>query len=486
MTLQEHAIAIARVSTVHQREEDQTPGLVTYAQGRAYVLDAIIPINGKSAFHGKHLKHVLAAIDQYVRKGEATVVIFRDVDRSSRQGAQATFDLRGEIIRAGGRMEFSGQEYLNDQRTQEMLLGLLATAAREESETKSRRTLQGNAASAQRGEVTGKPAWGYQFGTVDGKRVLVPTDLGREWIPRIYTLCAEGKSLRYLRDLLSESGVPSPGKATAWSISTLTRLIASPTYKGDRRGKGNLEYETLVTAELWAQANLALKSRVIRGRSTVKSEPVLLKPYCGACWGVLRDGAALNVKQPDGTVKLTPTGRSPMYRRVKLYKGKRYTYYGCCGHGPANRTCGAPGIPEAVLDQAVDEIMAADQRPHFVLEFIPGDDKAEKLAKINDAIALAGHSSDYSKVAELAAEAEQIRQEPHRRGRTERRATGMTVGEHWQGLNLTEKREELMKWTVVAWPDKVRVLGQWHDSGTTVGAIIRGAEDGGGLEDEGT
>jgi DNA invertase Pin-like site-specific DNA recombinase len=477
MTTQEHAIAIARVSSGKQREEDQTPGLLQYSERKGYILDAIIPINAKSAFHGKHLKQVHEAIEQYIRKGQATVVIFRDVDRSSRQGAQATFDLRGAITRAGGRLEFSGQEYLNDQRTQEMLLGLLATAAREESETKSRRTLQGNAASAARGEVTGKPAWGYEFGAVNGKRVLVPTELGREWIPRIYNLCTEGKSLRYLRDLLSDAGVPSPGRATAWSISTLTRLIASPTYKGDRRGKGNLEYEVLVTAELWAQANLALQSRVIRGRSTVKSEPALLKPYCGACWGVLRDGAALNVKQADGTVKLTPTGKSPMYRRVKIYNGKRYTYYGCHGHGPACKTCGAPNIPEAALDKAVDEIMAADKRLHWVLEYIPGDDKAEKLAKLNDAIALAGRSGDYTKVAELAAEAERIRQQRHRKGRTERRDTGMTVGAHWQTLNLVEKREELAKWTVVAWPDKVKVLGSWNDDGTVIGAVIGGAEE---------
>jgi Recombinase len=327
-------------------------------------------------------------------------------------------------------MEFSGQEYLNDQRTQEMLLGLIATAAKEESETKSRRTLQGDAAAAVRGEATGKPAWGYTFGMVEGKRVLVPTELGREWIPRIYNLCAEGKSLRHLRDLLSGKGVPSPGKAEAWSISTLTRLIASPTYKGDRRGKGSLKYEVLVTAELWTQANQALKSRVIRGRSTVKSEPVLLKPYCGECWGIPRDGAALNVKQVDGTVKLTPTGKSPMYRRVKIHKGKRYTYYGCHGHGPACRTCGAPGIPEAMLDAAVDAIMAADKRPHWVLEFVPGDDNAEKLAKINDAIALAGQTGDYAKVSELAAEAQLIRDQPHRKGRTERRLTGKTVGAH--------------------------------------------------------
>ena len=84
--MQEHAIAISRVSSGRQREEDQTPGLTQYGERKGYILEAIIPINGKSAFHGKHLKHVQQAVEQYIKNGEATVVIFRDVDRSSRQG----------------------------------------------------------------------------------------------------------------------------------------------------------------------------------------------------------------------------------------------------------------------------------------------------------------------------------------------------------------------------------------------------------------
>ena len=257
----EHAILIPRVSTARQKEENQLPLMQVFAEARGYIVDAVVPISGKSAFHGKHLKQVLKAIDEHIRQGNATVVIFRDVDRQSRQGAQAAFDLRGEIIRAGGRMEFSGQEYLNEQRTQEMLLGLLATSAREESETKSRRTLQGNTAKASAGELTGKPSWGYAVGLVDGLRILVPTKLGRKWVPRIYGLAAEGKSLEYIRNLLSAEGVESPMKSKEWNVTGIRRLIVSPTYKGDRKGKGNMVYEPLVSAELWQVANTALKAR---------------------------------------------------------------------------------------------------------------------------------------------------------------------------------------------------------------------------------
>ena len=474
----EHVVLIPRVSTKGQKEENQLPLMQVFAEGRGYIVDAVVPINGKSAFHGRHLKFVRAAVEQYVKNGNATVVIFRDVDRQSRQGAQAAFDLRGEIIRAGGRMEFSGQEYLNEQRTQEMLLGLLATSAKEESETKSRRTLQGNTANALAGQLTGKPTWGYSIGMVDGLRVLVPNELGRKWIPQIYQLAAEGKSLQYIRNLLSSEGVKSPMKSKEWNVTGIRRLIVSPTYKGDRKGKGNMKYEALVGTELWQTANAALKSRQAGFKAGERLVSALAKPYCGACWGVLRDGAAKNVKQSDGTFKLVPSGKSPMYRSTSVKFGKRYTYYICTGHGPAKKSCGAQAIPETELDQAINETMAADTRLHWVFEYIAGDDNAERIAKLNDQIALAGREMDYTKVAELAAEAERVRQMPHRRGRTEKRYTGLTVGKHWESLDLAGKREELRKWEIIAYLDHVKIVGPWHDEPgrTVIGDMIE-AED---------
>ena len=52
-----------------------------------------------------------------------------------------------------------------------MLLGLLATAAREESETKSRRKLQGNGVKRNNGELIGRVPWGYDPVTRTGFRL---------------------------------------------------------------------------------------------------------------------------------------------------------------------------------------------------------------------------------------------------------------------------------------------------------------------------
>ena len=441
---QEHAIAIARVSSVKQREEDQRPGLTKFADGRGYELDAMVEIHGRSAFHGKHLKQVLQAIEEYVHLGDATVVIFRDVDRSSRQGAQATYDLRGQVIKAGGRMEFAGQEYLNDQRNQDMLLGILATAAREESETKSRRKLQGNEARAARGEVNGRPAWGYDLCDADGKQILIPNDLGRKWIPVIFQAAVDGASLRSIQTMLR--GVPSPQKNGVWNEATIRRIIASPTYHGGRVGKGNMKYKALVSTELWLDANKAIKARTKTGRCTTKREPALARPICGGCYGVKRDGA------PDGT--------SPMYRKSRL----GHDYYTCTGQGAARKSCGAKVIPCDKLDAAVDAAMATRSGPHYELVWIAGDDKAEQLAAINEKIAAAAKEGRYDLIPELSAQAGEINTKRVRKARVEKRNSGKTVGEHWQTLDIDGKRDELLKWKVIAYPDgRVSVEAPWQD-----------------------
>ncbi len=300
----ERAILVPRVSaksnTQTEYEMNQLPGMQAYADSKGYIVepDAIIPIYGKSAFHGRHLKILRAAIDKHVRNGNATVVIFRDVDRSSRQGPQATYDLRGEIIRAGGRMEFSGIPMLNDQRAQEGYLSMYAMMAREESEAKSRRQTDGLAKAQARGIATGKPAWGYAFGEINGMRSFVPTEIGKLWVPRIYQWATDGKSLRFIAEQITEAGIESPQANGLWGKTTIQRMIANPTYYGGRTGKGNLEYEALISVEKWQQANIAVQGRNRQGRNPVKRVPAFVVPFCGACYGERRTGA--------------PSGKSPM------------------------------------------------------------------------------------------------------------------------------------------------------------------------------
>jgi DNA invertase Pin-like site-specific DNA recombinase len=444
MNEQEHAIAIARVSAGKQKEEDQTPGLVKFSEMQGYILDHVEPIKGKSAFHGRQVKQIMAAVKKHVENGPATVVIFRHVDRSSRQGVFEGYKLITQIMDRGARVEFSApdQQFLN---RQPELLGLYFKMAEAESEVKRDRKLQGNASRAARGEVNGRPAWGYDFKIVNNLQILVPNELGRKWIPEIFIAAANGKSLRFIQTMLK--GVPSPQKNGLWNEATIRRIIASPTYYGERIGKGGMNYEPLVTFDLWQEANQAVTGRIKRGRGTVKREPALVRPICGACYGDKREGA--------------PSGKSPMYRKSRF----GHDYYVCTGHGPARKTCGTKNIPVGLFDAAVDDAMSKRSGPHIEIKRIPGDDRAKQLESINAQIDVLAKKNQYAQIAELSAKAAEIMsQQPVRKERIVKERSGMTEGQHWSTLtSLEEKRNELLKWEIIAYPDgRVRIATPWQ------------------------
>jgi DNA invertase Pin-like site-specific DNA recombinase len=427
----EHAIAIARVSARKQYVEDQTPGLQAFSDGQGYVLDAIIPIRGKSAYHGKHLKYVMKAINDYVRNGDAVVVIFREPDRQSRQGAQAAYDLRGEIIRAGARMEFSAMPKLNDQRTQESELARVAENAREESEIKSRRRSQGIDRRKREGKVNGACPWGYAIDRV--LEILVPTPDGRLWIPKIFEWRASGRSNRSIALALKAAGVLSPQGNPVWIERSIQRIIVNPTYKGERSGKGNMQYEALVSAELWADANAALAaSNNSPGRRPVDREPLLIEPVCAVCLGWKREGC--------------PSGRSPMYRKQAVRAGKTYSYIACSGHGPCRTSCGVKYMPEAAFIAALHKALLSDSRPHYEEKYTAGNDTSEQLAKINAEIAQATQDRNYALVAQLGQQAQAIEETQEViKATVEISNSGKTIGQHWASLTTDAERRDYLE-----------------------------------------
>jgi DNA invertase Pin-like site-specific DNA recombinase len=432
--MQEHALLIPRVSSTRQREEDQTPGLQAYADRKGYVVDpdCIVPVHGKSAFHGRHIKDVLAAVEKHVRNGKCTVVVFRHVDRSHRQGVFEGFDLLKKIMDAGARVEFSEQEYLSEQPG---MIGLFFDMAKKESEIKRDRTLQGNRVKRAAGELIGKAPWGYDpVLDGNGKRIgITPNDLGRKWIPAIFEYAINGKSLRYISEALT--GILSPQKKQLWHEDVVGRIIANTTYHGMMKGNPNLEFEALVSVEVYKKANAAVNSRTRKGRSSVKHEQPLIRPICGACYGVKREGA--------------PSGRSPMYVARPTNKYGTYEYYRCKGHGPRRKSCGVPMIPVGTLNKIVDEAMAADDRLRITTEHVAGDDNNERRELINEKIKAATEAGNYELLMQLSREAMEIGPSV-RKSTTRTVVADITVGEHWKTLTREEKIEELLKYEVVA------------------------------------
>ncbi len=416
----EHAIAIARVSQGAQREEDQVPGLTAYAVDRkGYILDAVIPIHGKSAFHGRQVKHVLAAIDEHVRRGAATVVIFRHVDRSSRQGAFEGYGLIRQIMEAGARVEFSEQEFLNNQPG---ILGIFFEMAKAESEIKRDRKLQGIRVRSDAGKLNGKPPWGY----ASDNGVLTPNSLGSEWVPKIYRGVINGQSIRSLVAELKAHAVPSPQQNGVWNDSTVLRMIQNPTYKGDRVGKGEMEYVPLVPSDVWSQANEIVCRGYRRGRSTVTNIKALITPWCGDCYGRKRQGC--------------PTGQSPMYRSAS---GGR-AYYRCYGVGPERSTCGARLIPMAELDTLVERFICLDVTPHMITIYHPAEDNGETIKDISKRIRQADAAGDDDLMETLVSERKGLRLlGTLKPAWKEEKPSGLTRAQYYATLDLEGRRELL-------------------------------------------
>src|SRR5215467_2994189 len=181
------------------------------------------------------------------------------------------------------------------------------------------------------GSAVGRPAWGYEIVKVEGRKLFVPTETGRTYVPQIFQRAIEGHSVRQIVTWLTREGVPTEIGCGVWSDSYIAQMIKNSIYRGERKNGGRIEVEALVSTQVCETANAALAGRARTGRGTVKREKALLQPICAACYGQSREGCE--------------SGVSPMYR---IYVGPgnyRRPYYRCTGSGPQKRGCGAKLIP---------------------------------------------------------------------------------------------------------------------------------------------
>jgi DNA invertase Pin-like site-specific DNA recombinase len=433
-----YAIGVARVSTLKQDEKMQIPDIEDYSARKNYDLDAVVPIHGKSAFHGKHLKMLYAVINEHIVNGRCVVLVLWKVDRLSRQGNKAVSKLRSYVEEHGGRIEVAKQEFLNQTGMgAEIAWTALSEVAMEESQIKSDRRKMGHAKSRENGTNIGCPPWGYK----SIKLKLTPTELGRKWIPFIFHSSANGKSLRWICNEMNAKNVPTATKkSTAWSDRSIKLIIENPTYFGGRPNRGNMEYDALVTYSEWVAANKALRKRAKLGRGTKRKAPALLRPICGACHGVKRDGC--------------PNGISPMYRTGS----GQNMYYVCRGRGSANKSCGTSQVKLPALDARVNEIMSQDTSPHTETRYVVGVDYTAEILRLNNEMSSAAQKADYGKVQELMDKVKSLKTAQDDADNDDDPGycevdTGMTEGAYWQTLDDAGKREELLHWDVIAWVD---------------------------------
>jgi DNA invertase Pin-like site-specific DNA recombinase len=459
-----------RVSGDSQSEEDQEPDINGYIDDRGYIKGPIFRVHGKSAFKGAQdpdWQKVIAAF----QRGEIDVVVCWMVDRLDRQNILHAIPMVLAVLdpKVGGRIEFSEQPECNldaaspDIDDQVKAFSDRIHAAVQESKIKSKRVNKAFRKRRDIGSVTGRAAWGFTiYCTVcgressgkpcrDHKKIFKPTAEGRKYIPLIFQAIIDGKTLRQVCEWLDAEGVKTQyGKP--WNEAFLgNRLIRNTTYYGTRPNGGNLETEALVSAQVWQEAQAALKARYRGGRSTVTHPKALLHGLCGACFGQVRQGC--------------PDGRSPLQR---IFVGKapnRMAYYRCTGHGPQRKGCGAKMIPVKDLDEAVIQAITSDDSQHEEYEFIPGDDRSEEIARLRERGAAAMRQGDYRAATEAMRQAEQLEALPRVAPHWERQITDISEGDYFLGLDPADWREYIAK--------RYEVIGEMTDRGATAGLVAR-------------
>jgi DNA invertase Pin-like site-specific DNA recombinase len=455
-----------RVSTGGQDEASQLPDLIQWCDTRKYVYDLgeRYIVHGKSAYH-KRQQEILDRAISDMANGQYTVLVVWFFDRIQRGSTLEAFMLAERARAAGGRIEYVNDSYLNE--TNEMsdvMLALAATAARQESERKSKRIRAKHDALRSAGSVIGRPPWGYYIKCTvcnaparmpkckPHKKIFSPTADGCKYIPPIFDMVINGKSLRYIAAWLDSKGVETlSGKS--WHEQYIGhRIIKNPIYYGHRRNSGQLETAGLMSYTVWQQANAALASRVRPGRSTVKREKSMLAPVCG------NPECDASGEHP-----------SPMYR----YSTGGHEYYRCTGRGPQRRGCGN-AVPVDAGDARVIDSMESDHaNPHPDRVFIPGDAHSDEIGKLRDRGAEAFKRGDWNAATQCMEIAKKLEDQPtvapHWEDRFICHVCGtvkdivpceikghaiMTQGEYFAGLDMDGRRDELAQnWIVSAHRD---------------------------------
>jgi len=352
--------AWVRVSTGGQDEASQVPDIIRYCIERKYWIAKWFIVHGKSAFK--------AAQDPYWQKVvfsaqycEIKVAVLWKVDRLDRGNILHAIPMANALLETGARLEFATQPYITlDTMPGRMAFANMCEMAHEESKTKSDRVKAKIGRIQANNALTGRPSFGYETAPRgDGYKMLVPTEIGRKYVPMIFQMIVDDWSAQAVAEWLDSEGV-KPMHGDNWSPKSVTNIIRNQTYIGERRSKnGQTVYNgisKLVDEKLWLAANKRLDNAPRGRRGPVNGESALLTGSleCGNC-------------------------DAPMYRKAIVGKnGKRYAYYRCNGWLPNPKGCGTT-VTVAELEDIVDESMSSNHGLVYERKFMPGDEQEIKL-----------------------------------------------------------------------------------------------------------
>ncbi len=343
------------MSTKDQSEASQDPDNQRYCAERGYSVAETYTVHGKSAFHDGELDGDWGKVVDDVKSGRIKVVVIWKVDRLDRQNIMHAVPMVNMVLKAGGRVEFSTQPYIDlTNSAGRMAFGNFCEMAFEESRIKSERVTAKHTALRSAGSFIGRAPWGYVIVTRDASgKTIVPTAEGLRLVPEIFRRVIKGQSLATVAAWLeAETG-------RSWWPRTIGTMIRNTAYAGycrDVSGKTTHRCEPLVDAATFRRAGLALDTRPKRGPQTAAGRALLAGVcFCPRC--------------PE---------RSPMY---KIVPRGGVPYYRCSGRGSQRKGCGNM-LPLAKVDATVHRFMSDWTEPVMVRTLVPGHDHSAETEAI--------------------------------------------------------------------------------------------------------
>ena len=162
--------------------------------------------------------------------GKIDLIVTKSVSRFARNTVDSLTTIR-KLKEAGCECFFQKENIMTFDSKGELLITIMSSLAQEESRSISENVTWGQRKRFADGKVSIPYGQflGYRKGA-DGLPEIVPEEA--EIVRRIYREFLQGKSTNAIAAMLTEEGVPTPGKRTVWQRATVESILRNEKYKG--------------------------------------------------------------------------------------------------------------------------------------------------------------------------------------------------------------------------------------------------------------
>ena len=303
--------AYARVSTMKDAQENSLQSQQDYfaeyiRHHPDWVFAGIYTDEGISAVNTKHLDSFNRMIRDALA-GKIDLIVTKSVSRFARNTVDSLTTIR-KLKEAGCECFFQKENIMTFDSKGELLITIMSSLAQEESRSISENVTWGQRKRFADGKVSIPYGQflGYRKGA-DGLPEIVPEEA--EIVRRIYREFPQGKSTNAIAAMLTEEGIPTPGKRTVWQRATVESILRNEKYKGSallhksftvdfltkktKINEGEVpqyyveeSHPAIIEPWEWEQVQVELERRKNSRNRHRQTSPFSGKILCGDCGGI--------------------------------------------------------------------------------------------------------------------------------------------------------------------------------------------------------